>query len=224
MPATTNPTTATSEGNKAPDIEGPTVDPLDVSSVSTFGHQHLNMIGQFVPAPLVTRNKIDGKGKQRSEPADNTQSLPLDAPAPSAKLYSSLELAVRSLGNHSTSTELSHRGRHASSPEVVEVPLARGFQVTFNSSCSHLHSYWRRKPQRLVARKRKHKTKSKPTGACTTWKRLVNGGYIIAIGVCSCTTCKRLVLWWCNFAGWSFASRYIITTCWRISVAYCGDT
>jgi len=162
MPATTNPTTAMSEGNKAPDVEEPTVDPLDVSSVSTFRHQHLNMIGKFVPAPLVTRNKIDGKGKQRSEPAENTQSHPLDAPAPSAKLYSSLKLAVRSLGNHPTSTELSYRRRHATSPEVVEVPLARGFQVTFNSSCSHLHSYWRRKPQTLVARKRKHKTKSKP--------------------------------------------------------------
>jgi len=101
--ATTNPTTATSEGTNAPDVEEHAVDPLDVSFVSTFRHQHLNMIGQLVPAPLAAPNKIDGKGKQRSE--------------------------------------LSYRRRHATSPEAVEVPVARGFRVTFNSSCSHLHSY-----------------------------------------------------------------------------------
>ena len=141
IPATTNPTTATSEGNKAPDVEEHTVDPLDVSFVSTFRHQHLNMIGQFVPAPLVTPNKIDGKGKQRSEPAESTQALALDAPAPSTQLYGSFKSSLRSLGNHPTSTELSYRRRHGTSPEVIEVPVARGFQVTFNFSRSHLHSY-----------------------------------------------------------------------------------
>jgi hypothetical protein len=130
-----------SRGTKAPEVEEHIVDPLDVSSASAFRHQHLNMIGQFVHAPLVTRIKIDGKGKQQSEPAENTQSLALDAPAPSAQLYGSLKSPVRSLGNHPTSTELSYRRRHATSPEVVEVPVARGFQVTFNSSYSHLHSY-----------------------------------------------------------------------------------
>jgi len=222
MPATTNPTTATSEGNKAPDIEEPTVDPLDVSSVSTVGHQHLNMIGQFVPAPLVTRNKIDGKGKQRSEPADNTQSLPLDAPAPSAKLHSSLELAVRSLGNHPTSTELSYRRRHAASPDVVEVHAARGFQVT--SKFLFLILAFLLQLETTETCRKEAQTQDKEQAPCTTWKRLVDGGYIITSGVCSYTTCMRLVPWWCNFAGWSCASKYIITTCWRISVAYCGDT
>jgi len=86
------------------------------------------MIGQFVPAPLVTRSKIDGKGKQPSGPAE----IALDAPAPSAMLDSALKLPIHSLGNHPTSSELSYRGRHTTSPEVVEVPVARGFQVTFN--------------------------------------------------------------------------------------------
>ena len=36
---------------------------------------------------------------------------------------------------------------------------------------------------------------------CTTWQRLVNGGYIIASGVCSYTTCKRLVPGRWIFAG-----------------------
>ena len=177
------------------------------------------MIGQFVHAPLITRNKMDGEGKQRSEPAENTQSLALDAPPPSAKLDSSLKLPVRSLGNHPTSTELSYRRRYTTSPEIVEVPVARGFQVTFNFLLLALAFLLETETTETCCKEAE--TQDKEQARCTRWKRFVNGGYIVAIGVCSYTTCKRLVPCRCIFAEWSCASSYIITTCWRISIAYC---
>jgi hypothetical protein len=162
---------------------------------------------------------MDGEGKQGSEPAENTQSLALDAPAPFAKLDSSLKLPVRSLGNHPTSTELSYRGRHTTSPEVVEVPVARGFQVPFNFI--FLALAFLLETETTETCRKEAETQDKAQAPYTTWKRLVNGGYIIASGVRSYTTCKRLVRGWCIFAGWSCAGSYIITTCRRFFVAYC---
>ena len=165
---------------------------------------------------------MDGKGKQGSEPVENTRSLALDAPAPSAKLDSSLKVPVRSLGNHPTSTELSYRRRHTTSPEIVEVSVARGFQVTFNFL--FLALAFLLETETTETCRKEAETQDKGQASCTTWKRLVNGAYIVASGVCSYTTCKRLVPGRCNFAGWSCAGKCIITTCWRFSVAYCRDT
>ena len=98
------------------------------------------------------------KGKQREELAD-AESFPPDDVSPTAefdtnenrtfweflraraKNATTSPAQMTSLGNRPTSTEFSYRRKHATSPEVVEVHAARGFQVTFNFSCSHLHSY-----------------------------------------------------------------------------------
>jgi hypothetical protein len=175
------------------------------------------------------------KGKQREELADAT--LPSDDAPPTAEFHTNENrtfwnfLGARgknattspaqmtALGNHPTSTELSYRRRHATSPEVVEVHAARGFQVTFNFLFLILAFLLQLETTETCCKEAE--TQDKEQAPCTTWKRLVDGGYIIASSFCSYTTCKRLVPGRCIFAGWSCAGSYIITTCWGFSVAYC---
>jgi len=175
------------------------------------------------------------KGKQREELPDTESLLPDDA-SPTAefdtnenrtfwkflrargKNATTSPAHMTALGNHPTSTELSYRRRHATSPEVVEVHAARGFQVTFNFHFLMLAFLLQLETRDLS--QGSGNTRQRAT-TCTKWKRLVDGGYIIASGLCFYATCTRLVPGRCIFAGWSYAGSYHITTYWGFSVAYC---
>ena len=98
---------------------------------------------------------------------------------------------MRSLRNHPTSTELSYRRTHATSPAIVEVPVARGFQVTFNFLLLALAFLLEAETPETC--RKEAETQDKDQAPYATWKRLVNDGYIVASGFRSYTTCKRLV-------------------------------
>jgi len=218
------------ERNK--DVDLPDVSPILPSAV----HWHLNMMSYQCSVNMTLGAAEQNKGKQREELADR-ETLPPDNASPTAE-FDTIEnrtfwkflrargknattspAQMTALGNHPTSTELSYRRRHATSPEVVEVHAARGFQVTFNFLFLILAFLLQLETTETC--RKEAGTQDKEQAPCTTRKRLVDGGYIIASGVCSYTTCNRLVPGRCIFAGWSCAGSYIITACWGFSVAYC---